>query len=96
MEKATADYSCGVNDDFETGEAGCWMFDEADKPFWPDEKFEENRKQNKELAIKTLEYMFDNWEVIDDYEGDIYKLDDYYDEEEIAHFRDLLTRLKEE
>jgi len=96
MCKASIDCDYGVNDDFETGEAGCWMFDEASKPFWSDEKFEENKKHNIELAIKTLEYMFEKGEVIDDYEGDIYLLDDYYNEDEQKYFRDLLIKLKEE
>ena len=97
MHEATADSNYSVNDDFETGEAVCWMFDEtANEPFWPDERFESNKKHNRELAIKTLEYMFDKDEVWDEFgEYAHYKLDDYYDEDEISYYRDLLKRLKE-
>ena len=63
---------------------------------WPDERFEANKKQNRELAIKTLEYMFEKDEVCDEFdEHTLHKLDDYYNEDEIAYYRDLLKRLKE-
>ena len=94
MEKACPE-NLGVSDDFETGEAVCWMFDEADKPFWPNEKYIENRTKNKELAIKTLEYMFEKDEVWDEFdEYTWYKLDDYFDDKELDYLRDLLNRLK--
>ena len=55
-----------------------------------------NKKQNRELAIKTLEYMFEKDEVCDEFdECTLHKLDDYYNEDEIAYYRDLLKRLKE-
>ena len=96
MCKASIDCDYGVNDDLETGEAGCYLFKETSKEFWTDEKFEANKKHNRELAIKTLEYMFEKdevWDEFDDYTW--YKLDDYYDDEEIAYLKDLLKRLKE-
>jgi len=90
-----------LNDDFETGEACCWMFKEKFKeinaPDWPDEKFEENRKYNINNAIKTLEYMFEKdevWDPNDSYTW--YKLDDYFEDDEIVYLKDLLTRLKAE
>ena len=86
----------GVSDDFETGEAYCWMFNEADKAFWPDEKYEENKKHNRELAIKTLEYMFKEQEVYDEFENAFVALTDYYSETEINCLKELLARLKEE
>lgn len=86
----------GVSDDFETGEAVCWMFSEAKEPFWSDEKYEENRNKNKQLAIKTLEYMFEKNEVWDEFEeGTWYKLDDYYDDKEIEELKELLSKLKQ-
>ena len=95
MCKASIGFDYGVNDDLETGEASSYLFEEADKPFWPDEKFEANKKHNRELAIKTLEYMFEKDEVWDEFdEYTWYKLDDYYEEDEIAYYRDLLERLK--
>lgn len=98
MCKATIGCSYGVNDDFETGEAVCWMYEEtSNKPFWTDEKYKENKKHNLELAIKTLEYMFNEDKVWDEFEdGTWYKLEDYYDEDEINQLKDLLNRLKEE
>ena len=57
MSKASIECDSGVNDDLETGEANCYLYKAADKEFWPDERFEANKKQNRELAIKTLEYM---------------------------------------
>ena len=96
MSKASIGCDYGVNDDLETGEAGCYLYKAADKEFWPDERFEANKKQNRELAIKTLEYMFEKDEVLDEFdECTWHKLDDYYDEDEIAYYRDLLKRLKE-
>jgi len=97
MCKATIGCSYGVNDDYETGEAYCWLFDELKEAFWPDEKYEANRKHNIELAIKTLEYMFEKDEVWDEFdETTWYKLDDYFDEEELANLKTLLNKLKEE
>jgi len=97
MCKASINCDYGVNDDYETGEAFCWLFKEADKPFWPDERFKENREHNKELAIKTLEYMFEKDEVWDEFdEYTWHKLDDYFDDEELDYLRDLLKRLKNE
>ena len=49
MCKASIGCDYGVNDDLETGEAYCWLFTESDKEFWPDEKFNANRKQNRIL-----------------------------------------------
>ena len=96
MSKASIDCDSGVNDDLETGEASCYLYKAADKEFWPDERFESNKKQNRELAIKTLEYMFEKDEVCDEFdECTLHKLDDYYNEDEIAYYRDLLKRLKE-
>ena len=97
LNKACPDYFC-VSDDFETGEAQCWMFAETtDNSFWPDEKYEANKKHNRELAIKTLEYMFEKNEVWDEFdETTWYRLDDYYDDSEINYLKDLLERLKEE
>ena len=96
MNKASIDCDSGVNDDLETGEASCYLYKAADKEFWPDERFEANKKQNRELAIKTLEYMFEKDEVCDEFdECTLHKLDDYYNEDEIAYYRDLLKRLKE-
>lgn len=86
----------GVSDDFETGEAACWMFDEADKPFWPDDRYEKNRAKNKDLAIKTLEYMFEKQEVYDELERTWTVLTEYYSEKELDYLRDLLKRLKNE
>ena len=96
MSKASIDCDSGVNDDLETGEASCYLYKAADKEFWPDERFEANKQQNRELAIKTLEYMFEKDEVCDEFdEHTLHKLDDYYNEDEIAYYRDLLKRLKE-
>lgn len=98
MSKATLglkDNYC-VNDDLETGEANCYLYEDADKEFWPDETFEANKKHNRELAIKTLEYMFEKNIVWDEFEeGTWYKLDDYYDDDEIEQLKLLLTKLKE-
>ena len=96
MSKASIDCDSGVNDDLETREAGCYLYKAADKEFWPDERFEANKKQNRDLAIKTLEYMFEKDEVWDEFDDRAcHKLADYYDEDEIAYYRDLLNRLKE-
>ena len=97
MCKATVGCSYGINNDFETGDAFCWMFEETSKPDKPDEWYKENKTHNKELAIKTLEYMFEKDEVWDEFEdGTWYKLTDYYDEDEIKYLKDLLNRLKGE
>lgn len=97
MWKASIDCEYGVNDDLETGEASCYLFEEADKPFWLDERFEKNKSQNRKLAIKTLEYMFEKDEVWDEFdEYTWHKLDDYFDEDELAYLKDLLVRLKKE
>lgn len=93
-----ASIGCGyeVYDDKETGEANCYQYKDADKEFWPDERFEFNKKHNVELAIKTLEYMFEKDEVCDEFDKDVWhKLADYYNEDEISYYRDLLKRLKE-
>lgn len=96
MCKASIGCDYGLYDDKETGEANCYQYKDADKEFWPDERFEANKKHNRELAIKTLEYMFEKDEVWDEFdEYTWYKLADYYDEDEIAYYRDLLERLKE-
>ena len=96
MYKASINCDSGINDDLETGEASCYLYKEADKELWSDEKFETNKKHNIELAIKTLEYMFEKDKVCDEFdEGTWYKLADYYDEDEISYYRDLLKRLKE-
>ena len=99
MSKATLglkDNYC-VNDDLETGEASCYLYEDADKEFWPDERFEANRKHNRELAIKTLEYMFEKDKVWDEFEDDTwYKLNDYFDDNELSYLKDLLNKLKEE
>lgn len=96
MCEATADcYRC-VYTDLETGDAYCYQFMAIDKESLPDERFEANKKHNRELAIKTLEYMFEKDKVLDEFDGCIWhKLDDYYSEDEIAYYRDLLKRLKE-
>ena len=98
MSKATLglkDNYC-VNDDLETGEANCYLYEEADKEFWSDEIFKANKRHNMELAIKTLEYMFEKNIVWDEFEeGTWYKLDDYYDDDEIQQLKLLLIKLKE-
>lgn len=95
MCKAVADYH-GVYNDFETGNAVCWQFKEASN-VWSDEYYEKNKKYNKELAIKTLEYMFKQNTVVsvtnEDWE---LTLEEYLDEDEINYLKDLLNRLKEE
>ena len=97
MCKASIGCDYGVNDDLETGEASCYLYEDADKEFWPDERFEANKKQNRILAIKTLEYMFEKDEVWDEFdETTWYKLDDYFEDEELKYLKDLLNRLKEE
>jgi len=97
MCKASIDCDYGVNDDLETGEASCYLYEDADKEFWPDESFEANKKQNRILAIKTLEYMFEKDEVWDEFdETTWYKLDDYFEDEELDYLRNLLERLKNE
>lgn len=96
MCKANKGYDNGVNNDLETGEANCYLYKHADKEFWPAERFESNKKHNRELAIKTLEYMFEKDEVWDEFDDTTwYKLYDYYDEDEISYLKDLLSRLKE-
>lgn len=96
VSKASIGYGCVISDDKETGESSCYLYKAADKEFWPDERFEANKKQNRELAIKTLEYMFEKDEVWDEFdERACHKLADYYDEDEIAYYIDLLKRLKE-
>ena len=96
MSKASVGYGCVVSDDKETGESSCYLYKAADKEFWPDERFEFNKKHNVELAIKTLEYMFEKDEVCDEFDEDTWhKLADYYNEDEISYYRDLLKRLKE-
>ena len=96
MYKASTGCGYEVYDDKETGEANCYQYKDADKEFWPDERFEFNKKHNAELAIKTLEYMFEKDEVCDEFDEDAWhKLADYYNEDEISYYRDLLKRLKE-
>ncbi len=86
----------GVFDDLETGEAGCWMFEEADTKA-ADEWFLSNRHHNRVLAIKTLEYMFTADKVYDTSDSSTwYKLDDYYEDEEIEYLKNFLDRLKGE
>jgi len=97
MCKASIGCDYGLYDDKETGEASCYLYKDADKEFWPDERFEANKKHNRELAIKTLEYMFEKDEVWDEFdEYTWYKLDDYFEDEELNYLKDLLNRLKEE
>ena len=43
MHKASINCDSGINDDLETGEASCYLYKEADKEFWPDERFEANK-----------------------------------------------------
>ena len=61
------------------------------------EYYEKNKKYNKELAIKTLEYIFKQNTVVsvisEDWE---LTLEEYLDEAEINYLKDLLNRLKEE
>jgi hypothetical protein len=98
MEEALKDtpLTNGVFDDLETGEAGCWMFEEADNKI-SDVRLLDNRHHNRALAIKTLEYMFAVDKVYDtSNSNDWYKLDDYYDEEELEHLKNFLNRLKGE
>lgn len=85
-----------INDDFETGEAYCWMFAEAAKPCWLDEEFEKNRKHNLELAIDTLEFMLKKDIAYDKFDRKWVRLDECYDEKELAYFKSLLERLKGE
>ena len=96
MARANIGHNYSVNDDFETGEARCWMFAEADEPLWPDERYEENLRHNKELAIRTLEFMFEEDIAYDKLAREWVKLDDCYDEKELAYFRGLLKRIKSE
>ena len=58
----------GVNDDFETGEAICWMFYPINNPEWSDEWYKENKAHNRSLAIRVLEYMFERDRVWDEYD----------------------------
>ena len=86
-----------VNDDLETGDAYCYQFEAADKKFWSDDRFEANKKHNIELAITTIEYMFEEDKVWDEFDDDTwYKLDDYYDDEEIEYLKNFLNKLKGE
>lgn len=101
MTKATPNLNYGVSDDFETSEAMCWMFSGRETPYWPDEKFDENKKHNEELAIQTLEYMFETKQVVDDIQYEYFSeppmcpIDVYYSEEEINQLKELLSKLKD-
>lgn len=96
MNKASIGCDYVVCDDKETGEASCYLYKAADKEFWPDERFEANKKHNRDLAIKTLEYMFEKDEVWDEFdECTWHKLHDYYNDSELEYFKKLLIKLKE-
>ena len=97
LNKAVHFCDYGVFDDFETGDAFCWMFEETSRQTESDEWYKENKAHNRELAIKTLEYMFEKDEVWDEFDDTTwYKLTDYFDEDEIKYLKDLLNRLKGE
>ena len=83
-----------VNDDFETGEAYCWMFAEAITPTTID--LEANRKANRDLAIVTLEHILETGKTYDKWDQGYTSITDKYDEEDITWLKNLLNRLKEE
>ena len=39
-------YECPYNSDLETGEAFCYMFEPIETPSYPDEWFDNNKKEN--------------------------------------------------
>ena len=43
-------------DDLETGDACCYLFEEKDKPAFPDEWFLKNRQKNLESRIDEAEF----------------------------------------
>jgi hypothetical protein len=45
-------YTCPFNDDLETGDAVCYMFEASDTPAYPDEWYDKNKAENeKQLSI---------------------------------------------
>lgn len=66
----------GVSDDFETGEAHCWMFYSNDKEcdYLPDKILNQNKEDNRQIAIKTLENIFKTNQVYD-LDGELVELD---------------------
>jgi len=97
MEEANPEHG-GVYNDFETGEAGCWMFAEADEKT-PDVIFEDRKRHNRLLAIKTIKHMLETNETYDKCEQMHVRVDDQYGgpgDEDYDWLVGLLARLEGE
>ena len=46
-------YECPYNNDLETGDAGCYMFEASDTPCYPDEWYDQNKTEN-EKRLRNL------------------------------------------
>ena len=51
------EYKSTYCDDLETGDAFCYLFEAKEKPMFPDEWFEKNRKKNLENRISEEEWL---------------------------------------
>ena len=67
-----------VYDDFETGEAGCWMFEEAFTEKSADQYFIDNKRHNRILAIQTIKHMLATNRTYDKWEKDYDTVSDKY------------------
>lgn len=91
--------SSALYDDFETGDACCWLFeptDESDGGVLQDATMDANKDSNVELAIRVLEHMLTAVDTTEAADGEPQSLRYCHDEDELKYFIKLLAKLKKE
>lgn len=91
--------SSALYDDFETGDAYCWLFepaDESDGHALQDAAMDAHKDSNVELAIRVLEHMLTATDATEAAGGGPQPLRYCHDEDELKYFITLLAKLKKE